>query len=44
MDKKERGVAKFSVEIFMSHSAKKIVREAFCSVLQKMSGSEKVYE
>ena len=40
---KERGVSRFSVENFSSHSADKFVGEPFCAVFQKISGSEKVY-
>ena len=37
------GVSKFSVEFFLSHSAKTLVGEPFCAVFRKISGSEKVY-
>ena len=36
-----RRVSRFSVEIFLSHSAKKIAEEAFCVL--KSSGNEKFY-
>ena len=50
MDKMGGGISIFSVENFLSYSAenfgtlpKSLVREPFCGVFQKISGSEKVY-
>ena len=38
-----RVISRFSVEIFLSHSAEKFRSEPFCAVFQKISCSEKVY-
>ncbi len=38
------GAAGFSVEFYMSQSAKNFVEGPFCALFQKISGSEKVYE
>ena len=43
MDKREGEVSRFSFENFLSHSNGKILREHFCAVFQKISGSETVY-
>ena len=37
------GLSRFSVEIFCLTEPKNFVEEPFCAVLQKISGSEKVY-
>ena len=36
-------MSRLSVEVFLSHSAKKFRKKPFCAVFQKIYGSEKVY-
>ena len=40
---KERGVSRFSAEIFLYHSAEYFVGQPCFAVFQKLFGSEKVY-
>ena len=40
---KRGGISRFSVEKFLSHSAKSFAGETFCAVFQKNSGSDKVF-
>ena len=42
-EREKEGDSVSSVESFLSHSAEKMVREPFCAVFQKVSGSENVY-
>ena len=46
MDKRERegGVSRFTVQTFLSHSAKNSLAEPFCAMFAKIPGSEKVLD